>query len=199
MTKPEDMDIIPTNVPLDELLKNEPEASGNGAVDDPWACEDTGDVRAAILGATRDDGAASRVTTHDIATTLMELMDGSGGGGRGGSHVKQIKRHNLGTILAVVISVVGGGVGSYYALVDRSKHNEEAAEQNAKRIDETEKDVKFIKVKVNDIDNSMDKMSIEQTVIKDGINELKKESINELKDELQDAKRELRRRNRRPR
>ena len=52
---------------------------------------------------------------------------------------------------------------------------------------------------IKGVDQKVDTAMTQQTAIVDGINELKQENVNRLKEELDEAKRELRSRDRRPR
>ena len=167
--------------------------------------EDTGRIRAAMATASESEGAVLA-----IAENLHRLQQQYGGGNGGGGvppevHSKQIKRHNWIAVLLAAVLGPGGALGVIYATRDQTKTNSAEIEHNGKQVERLEPRVKasedgiqFIKNKVKANGATIGEMRTEQTAIHSGIEELKKENVNRLKEELDDAKRELRRR-RRPR
>lgn len=151
----------------------------------------------------------SQDPVEQMVDTLASLLaartgDGSSGGVPPEVHKKQIKRHNwLAVALAMVLGP-GGALTVVYATSDRSKANEMKVEAAAKdidddikpRLDRTENDVADIKEHIGKIDEKVSTAMDQQKVIVDGIEELKKENVDRLKQELRDARRELRRRGR---
>jgi len=140
-----------------------------------------------------------------LAEKLLEKGGGSAGGGGSGvppeEHAKSIKRHNWGTIILAALLGPGGFITAWYALVDRSKDNSAKVEQldaasksMDERVEQTEKDVKYIKVRVGEVSSTMSNIQVQQTEISNGIKALKQENVQRLERELQDARRELRRR-----
>ena len=148
------------------------------------------------------------VTSNDILDVLAKKLVKHGGGGSGGmppeAFKKQNAKHNWITVILALLLGPGGAFAVIRAMDDRSKSNEHGIKAVTKTIDEdfkprmekTEKDVNYIKIRIGKVDEKVDKAMTQQTTIVDGIEELKKENVNRLKDELDDARRELRRVNR---
>lgn len=172
---------------------------GNGTVTTDIDFVDTGPVRRSLVESMAGENPS--VTAHEIAKALWDLSpsgDGSGGGGiPSDTHVKQIKKHNWATVILAVVSALGVAIGSYYATEARSKHNERQIIKHDSAIEQNTDDVRYIKVRVKSIDDTLTEAKKKQSVILDGIEELKSENVNRLKEELRDARRELRRRPRR--
>jgi hypothetical protein len=195
----------------DDLASSE---GGNGAAVD-IEFEDSSPLHAAVDEAV--GVIASMPKAEEIAAHIVKLSRGGGGGGNGNgddddSHRrraaddKKAKRKH--SALIGVISVLfgsGGAMGVVYATSDRSKANEIKVEAAAKhienfepRLDKTEGDIQYIKAEIKDFGEDVDTAMVQQKVIIEGIEDLKKENVNRLQDELRDARRELRRRPRRP-
>ena len=162
---------------------------------------------AASLGST-DSG--EDLTPGNIIDILAQKVAKHGGGGGGmppDAFKKQNKKHNWITIVLALLLGPGGAFAVIRAMDDRSKDNSREvkamkADVDADvkpRLNKVEENVDLIRVDVSKMGKSVDDMRTEQTVIADGIEELKGENVERLKDELDEAKRELRRRRRRPR
>ena len=177
-------------------------ANGSGPMPvlvEPIEFEDSSPLHAAVEGMPK---------AREIAIELINLSGdgGSGGGGhrRAGDDKKARRKHSA---LIGVISVLfgsGGAMGVVYATSDRSKANEIKIEAAAKSVDnleprlnKTEGDIRYIKAEIKGVGEDVDKAMVQQTAIIEGIEDLKKENVNRLQDELRDARRELRRRPRR--
>jgi len=187
---------------------------GNGVVSVPAEeeFEDTGRVSRAFHTQLKE-GAAAMAGHGEIGYNPDQFIDtiakkliehGSGGGGGGGVppevHKKQIKRHNWIAVIMAAILGPGGALTVIYATSDRSKANSMKIEQVEKlepRVKQTEEDVRYIKASVKGVSEKVDTAMVQQTAIAAGIEELKDENVNRLKEELDEAKRELRRRPRR--
>jgi len=91
----------------------------------------------------------------------------------------------------------GGIVGSYYATKALAEDNAGSIDDHAERLDASEKAIEEIGGKVDDLDGTVDEIVAGQKDIAAGIDELKQESIEELKEEL--ARERRRNRNRRDR
>lgn len=161
---------------------------------------------------------AHRVAGDEDEDKLVDAMERllvkrGGGGGDGDDpgerYVKEIRRHKW--IAAVMALILGptGMVGAYYAIRDRSIANASGVEALKKQVNgddthpgiaprvlEAEESIRLIKVRVGTIDKSMKSIETSQTAIQGGIEELKAENVKRLEDELSEARRELRRRDR---
>lgn len=156
---------------------------------------DTGEVAAPLYLA-----ASSMDNAEAFLESLAKKLVTHGGGGDGPKHAKSIKRHNWLAVIMAALLGPGGAIAVIYATSDRSKSNsqevehlKEATKAIEPRMEKTEEDVRFIRVDVGKMKTSVDTMATEQTAIASGIEELKGENVKRLKDELADAKRELRR------
>lgn len=120
------------------------------------------------------------------AQTAEPLSDGE-------RYVKEIRKHKwVGALLAALLGV-GGAVGGAVTATDRSEVNQvevknikEANKALDIRVSGTESDIQDIKTSVFAIETS-------QAIMASGIGELKKENVDRLKEELEEAKREIRR------
>ena len=157
--------------------------------------EDTGEVAAPLyLAASATDNAEA------FLESLAKKLVSHGGGGDGPKHAKSIKRHNWIAVIMATLLGPGGAIAVIYATSDRSKansqeleHVKDAAKSIEPRMEKTEEDVRLIRVNVGQMKTSVDAVQVQQTAIAEGIEELKGENVKRLKDELEDAKRELRR------
>jgi len=94
----------------------------------------------------------------------------------------------------------GGAIAVIYATSDRAKSNtqevehlKDAAKSAVPRIEENEKQIRLIQVDVSGINKAMGDVKESTDAIAGGIEELKKENVTRLKNELDDANREIRR------
>ena len=174
--------------------------------------EDTGQFRTTLNGALQEVGTAAPAappekdgsSVHALAGVLAQIMEEKGNGnGGGGPHHKKVVRKNTWIIgLLVALFGAGGPVAGYYAIKALGEANEKKIEEHdaqpmhkeaGKRIEKIEHDL-------GDVKKDVSKISTEQTVIVEGIERLTKEAQTanqkRLERELEDAKRELRRRRR---
>lgn len=158
--------------------------------------ERTGEVARTLYSAAEN----SSGTAEAFLESLAEKLKGDGNGGDGGippdKHAKSLKRHNWITTLVVLLLGPGGAFAVIYATNDRSKSNTEDVKAMKPRVEKAESDVRIIRVRIGDMQGSMNGIKTQQTVIAEGIEDLKKENVTRLQQELKDAKRELRRRDR---
>lgn len=121
----------------------------------------------------------------------------------GARYVREIKRHKwIGALLATILGT-GGAVGGAVTATDRSQVNQvevknikEETRALDSRVKKTEADIRAINRSVGTISASVGTIQTDQTAIAGGIEELKKENVNRLKNELEDAKAEIRRQER---
>lgn len=131
---------------------------------------------------------------------LIEMSGDGNGGMPPGAHAKSVKRHNLLTIVAVLLSMGGGSVGIFYATEARTKTNEAAIEKHGAAPMHEAANERFINVenRVGVVEKAVGEIKTGQKAIKDGIDELKEEQVDDLKDKLKEAERKLERRRNRP-
>ena len=96
--------------------------------------------------------------------------------------------------LAGLLLGSGGIVGSYYATKALATKNAGTLDKHEERLDASEKAIGIIGDKVDDLDHTVGEIADGQKNIADGIDELKQESIDELKRELEAERRRNRRR-----
>ena len=167
----------------------------------------SGEVSDVLVGAAEEIGLgkgtdpASRTNAEQFAGAILRLANG---GGRDiedayPQATRKLRRHN--GILAAVVGLFGSGgvVASYYATVETAKSNAVRLDQNTERIDANSDAIGDIKTSVDDLTHGLKSQSDLQVEIKSGIDELKREKVDELKKRLDDARRELRRERRRRR
>lgn len=182
--------------------------NGNGAVAGTFE-EDTGrhnlnTVMSAAIAGTMDDLDLQTPTggsniVDQMAEVLAELIhQKKPGGGDGGvppeKHAKSIKRHNWAAIILALILGPGGALTVVYATSDRSKANSIKLEQVEKiepRVEKVEDSVELIQVDVSRMGSKVDSVEATQKVIVDGIEELKQENVESLKDKNARLEREL--------
>ncbi len=210
-------------IPLSELAKDSNRlrpghsSGSNGNDNTPIpveireALDDTGKFHTTLDGALDEVGTAAPVgaapredngpTVHDLAETLVKIMDNSGGGGGsrgGGPEVKKLlKRGNLVSVVIAIV-VAGSSFAAGYAVLKATvaAHGERIDKHESKGMhDGSAKELHGIHNRVNEVEEKVDSVQFWQHEIKEGIDDLKKERVQELKDEL----REERRRNRRNR
>jgi hypothetical protein len=153
-----------------------------------------------------DDSEESALTPENFIEQLAEKlgeMTGGGGGGGGGQTKKEAKKQNIVAILLMLLIGPGGAMAVIYATRDEARSNTQDVEYLKKaskklepRVEDTEDNIRLIKVRVGTIDKSINAIETSQTAIAGGIEELKQENVKRLQDELDEAKRELRRRDR---
>ena len=186
-----DDSFTPTTLPGKERAR-----TGNG-VPDHVEFENTGEIVKAVLatGASEDLMSAfvKKAAEHFATST------GGGGGDSPSKHAKSIKRHNWLAVIMAALLGPGGAIAVIYATSDRAKantqeveHLKDATKSIEPRMVKTEDDVRLIRVNVGQMKTSVDAVQMQQTDIASGIEELKKENVNRLKSELEDARRELR-------
>jgi len=178
----------------------EPTPPNGEAVPTHIEFENTGEVAAPLWQAANETGSAEAFL-NSLAVKLAEHGGGGGGGDEPAKRTKQIKRSNWLAVLMATLLGPGGAVAVIYATSDRAKENSQEVKHlkdtNGSllpRLDKTEEDVRYIKVRVSEVKTQMGEVQTQQTSIANGIEELKNENINRLKSELDDARRELRRR-----
>jgi hypothetical protein len=162
----------------------------NGDTPRPRATTEPG-IHAAMVNAASEVG---QVSAQDIAHALIEMGGGSGGGGTG--FQKSLKRSNIWIALLIALFGTGGMVASYYATQSRSRSNEKAIDSHREVPMHKGANEQFsgIKVRLGKVEDKMGAVQVGQNEIKDGITELKKEQIDDLKREL--ARERRRNRNR---
>lgn len=161
---------------------------GNGAVPHTVEPEDTGEI---LLSAAGDLSNAELIQSF-IAAIDRKLSSGDSGGGAP-KHVKQIKRHNWMTALAVLLFGSGGIVAAHYATEARSKTNSEAIQAHDVAIKDNTTRIVQIKYSLDSVGAEVSKAVEGQREIANGIRELKQENVDSLKAELRELRRERRR------
>ena len=178
--------------------------SSDGIVENVIPFEETGRIASALKN---DASIIDKMRQSDFveAVALKLIEKGAPGGSDGGippeKYAKSMKRHNW---LAIVMSLLlgpGGAIAVIYATSDMAKANSKEVEHLKEssrtaiwpRIEKTEESVRLIRIQVDTIKTSVKQIKGSNADIVKGIQELKKENLNRLKDELDDARRELRR------
>lgn len=152
---------------------------------------DTGPIRGQLAAALNEPGALDAIMEAAVKATL-----GGGSGGDGKHHPPKtdLSKGAVVKIMAIVLTILsGGGLTTYYMTVDRAQDNELAIEKLIPRVESAEGDVRYIKATIKETKTSVEKVRDEQKAVLSGIEELKKENVKKLQDELSDAKTELRR------
>jgi hypothetical protein len=146
-------------------------------------------------------------TEHLVDLFVKKLQEhgspvggGSEGGDAGAKYVKEIKRHKWIAALMAMIVGPGGAIAVVVATSDRSKansqeviHLKEADKALTPKVQRNTEDIRLIKVDVSGINKSIGEVNDSQTAIAAGIEDLKKENVNRLQKELDNANRQLRR------
>jgi hypothetical protein len=151
--------------------------------------EDTGPMIRATMVETIEDGGVRQFIGDIVRSAIAE---GSGGGIPPEMHLKKIRRGNWGAVLAAILAAGAGVLGSYYATEARSKANEEKANVQEVQINEHDAAIRENARAVVQIKFKIDEVADQSAEISAGIKELKAESVDTLKRELRDARRELR-------
>lgn len=157
---------------------------------------DTGAVETAVAEAVDSE----ENTVEALAKLILGSQPAPGGSGGGdGSNeakvVKEIKRHKWIAALMALLLGPGGAIAVVYATSDRSKANAASIEAHkafGPRITETEAAVAEIKQDIGKIQTDVKTGKDQAAKILTGIDELKKENINRMTDELKETKRLLR-------
>jgi hypothetical protein len=162
------------------------------------ALKDEGNVEAAANG--EDDLTPTKALEIAIQKGIEAFQNGGGGAPPGSVppsvYSKSVKKHNWGTIIATLLGAIGVALTSYYATEARSKSNEEKVEKLEPRVEKLEEDTQYIRVTVKDTKKEMGEVKTQQTVIADGIEQLKEEAQTTEKKRLEDKLEELERENR---
>lgn len=162
--------------------------------------EQTGRIATAFSAqaqAAADNGSAGQFM-DEFAKKLLQHGGVPPDGGNP-AHAKSIKRHNW---LAIIMSLLlgpGGAIAVIYATSDRSKENSHKVDELRKlepRVGKTEDDIQFIRVRVKEVGTAVELVKEDTGAMVIGIAELKNENLNRLKQELAEARREIRRRDR---
>ncbi|KKM01816.1 hypothetical protein LCGC14_1790670 [marine sediment metagenome] len=106
---------------------------------------------------------------------------------------KFAKKHNWSTVIIAIIAALTAGFGSYKAYQAKTNSNEKAIIQhdNKPMHDDAARKFEIIKVQVVKVESELRGVQVGQATIQEGINELKKEKVDELKKERDFLKREL--------
>lgn len=196
------------DTPITSPGRPKPRPDTNG-VPEPIEFENTGEIVNAVMAS----GAPENLLDAFIDKAVAHLTEGNGGGmggnGGGAAIAKTAKKQNSIFLLLMLIVGPGGAVGAHYALKGQAASNtQEVQHLNdavngtdrspglGDRVEQTEENIRLIKVRVGTIDKSVKSIETSQTAIQGGIEELKSENVKRIQDELDDAKRELRRRDR---
>jgi len=109
---------------------------------------------------------------------------------------KQIKQASL--LVAAIVAFFGsGGIAiNYFMVQQRANTNEQRSTKNEERLSSLGAQVISIDSKIGELSRMQLKDREQQKEILDGVNSLKAENVKRLQQELDDAKRELRRRGR---
>ncbi len=210
-------DDTPSPIPLSELAEQAPPpAPSNGRVEQSRSRVETGPIRASLVNATHNLDTAGAVgeqgpSAHDIATTLVQLMQGAGGGDGAGDGPKvdihkELKRSNVWTLIFVALFGSGGIAASYYAVKARSESNERRIDQYEKRLQQHEvlpmhpdsnERVQAIETSVKQVKTDVATIRTGQKTIAEGIEQLKKEAQTDKQRRLEEKVRQLERENRR--
>jgi len=158
-----------------------------------------GETTDQIIAANAAAGASEEQMTN-LVDKAIESFIAKGGNGNGNDngekYVKEIKRHKwLATFLALLFGS-GGMVGTFYALKAESAATAEKIQSAEPRIKKNTEAIRLIQVDVSDFKRTVGEMKTDQTAIVQGINDLKAERVKGIEDELEEAKREIRRRDR---
>jgi hypothetical protein len=195
-----------TDTPLEIPLAR----AADGVVEAPQDETNTGPIRASLVAAAADVGAASpapgQPTSHDIAAHLAKLIGGgggpNGGDGSGPIDLKKLSKKNwlMNTFIALVVAG-SGAFAAYKATEARSRDNEVQVERNKASIEENTKAIGEVKTSVDNVGDKLDEQYKVQVKLVEGIDTLKQEAQTDkqkrLERELEEARRELRRRRRR--
>lgn len=149
------------------------------------AFEDTGEVLQ-VLNAETDPMESLAKLIMDAAEQTPEKVTKK--------NQKSIKRHNWITLLMALTLGPGGAVAVVWATSDRSKANAQSVEQLKglqPRVDQNDKALRQITQDVADNKTAIAAMGAQQGKILSGIDELKKENVNQLKQGLAETKQEL--------
>lgn len=158
--------------------------------------EDTGELhRAAVEHVAAGD---PKEAAAEIVTAIFDKIAAGGGPPPPPSAPATPKRSNR-TLIAIVLAAVmpGGALAAFYAMDDRSKANQEQVEelQEIRPVVEAHtRQLEEIGQELDDLGESVDKATTAQGEVVDAINELRAESLDELKADLKEARRELRNR-----
>ena len=177
--------------------------SSNGVHDDAVPAyvpfENTGEVANKLFAAVEGSPGSAEDFLESLARKLV-AHGGGGGGDAPAKHAKSIKRHNWLAVVMAALLGPGGAIAVIYATSDRAKSNtqevehlKEATKAVAPRVEKNQEQIRLIQVDVSGINKSMGDVKTSQSEIASGIEELKKENVTRLKNELDDANRELRR------
>ena len=195
------IDAVPAG--MSEVL----EESSAEAVPEPIPFENTGEVASAIYEAVQGEEEVPEnfvvelgKVLHAHRTAERPAVDLAAQADRS----KSDRLHNWITGILAILLGPGGAIAVIYATSDRAKANSAQVEHLKKttesfepRLAKTEEDVGLIQTDVGKLNESMGGLKHQfKTQIGDiakGIKELKQENVNKLTDELEDARRELRR------
>lgn len=185
---------------LEYQMNDRPDTNGGNGTADVVEFEDSSPIHAALPGIPK---------ASDIAKALIDLSGGGASAPPAGSvppevHKKQIKRHNWAAVVLAMLLGPGGAFAVINTMDDRSKANEMKVEQVEKssksmdeRVEKVEDDVRYIKVRVGDLDTKVDRAMVQQQVIVEGIEQLKEESVRDREKRLREENERLRDRLRR--
>ena len=113
--------------------------------------DDTGKVSQALCSAMQDRD--DTVTPETLLDVLVEkLSNANGNGDDPKKHADSIRAHNRLAVFMAILLGPGGALAIVYATSDRSKSNAYEVEHLKKmepRIEKTEKEVRFIRVRVD--------------------------------------------------
>ena len=155
--------------------------------------EDTGRLAAAVAGGLGEDPGSD----SDLIRLLTVKLSGGGDGDGGARYAKEIKKHKWIAALMALVLGTGGPLAVIYATRDQSRANAQEIESRKAwgvQIRDNSNQLEAVSVDIKVLKNTVDGARVIQQEIASGIDELKAESINELKSDLAEARRELRRR-----
>jgi uncharacterized protein (DUF342 family) len=160
--------------------------------------ESTDKMTNRILDMGKDFGVAGKKKPSGEDDQLLQLFrqirDNIGGGGNGSGPIDLKKfrtKNSIATIVIAIIAAVGTGIGGYKVLqatvADHEKRIE--AHEASPMHPGTSKEMTEMKGDMKNIKEDMDHITNAQRAISVGIDELKKERVEELKEELKDERR----------
>jgi len=153
------------------------------------------------------NGATPRADTGDIllaavdemsAGDILALVRGasnSGGGIPPEKHAKSVKRHNLLSVLAVLLLGSGGLVANYYTTAALARSNADAIEKHSERPAHPQavEELRVIKVRIDGIGKDTAATRKKTTEIQSGIQELKEEAQTDKQKRLEEENKKLER------